>query len=122
MVTSSFEYHSPTSVAEAADLLARHGGGAKLLAGGHSLIPLMKTRLAEPEVLIDLGRIDSMSYIRESDGGLAIGAMTKYVELEGSDLRSYTRIIRSKSGGTVYSNSYFSSVKQSGSYLESCIW
>ena len=70
MVTSAFEYHAPTSVAEAADLLAKHGDSAKLLAGGHSLVPLMKTRLAQPEVLIDLGRIDTMAYISERDGGL----------------------------------------------------
>ena len=86
MTTSAFEYHAPGSVAEAAELLARHGESAKLLAGGHSLIPLMKLRLARPEVLIDLGKIESMAYIREQDGGLAIGAMTRYVELETSDL------------------------------------
>ena len=86
MTTSAFEYHAPTSVAEAADLLAKHGDSAKLLAGGHSLVPLMKTRLARPDVLIDLGKIDTMSYIRESDDGLAIGAMTTYHQLESSDL------------------------------------
>ena len=86
MTTSAFEYHAPTSVAEAADLLAKHGDSAKLLAGGHSLVPLMKTRLARPDVLIDLGKIDAMSYVRESDGGLAIGAMTTYYQLESSDL------------------------------------
>jgi carbon-monoxide dehydrogenase medium subunit len=101
MVTSSFDYHAPTSVAEAADLLAQHGDGAKLLAGGHSLIPLMKTRLAEPAVLIDLGRIESMSYIRESDGGLAIGAMTKYVELESSDLVKSKALALSEAAGMV---------------------
>nr|ABZ09424.1 putative FAD binding domain in molybdopterin dehydrogenase [uncultured marine microorganism HF4000_APKG8C21] len=86
MTTSTFEYYAPTSVAEAAELLARHGDKAKLLAGGHSLVPLMKVRLARPEVLISLGKIDSMAYIRESDGGLAIGAMTTYSQLESSDL------------------------------------
>ena len=101
MVTSSFDYHAPTSVAEAADLLARHGDGAKLLAGGHSLIPLMKTRLAQPEVLIDLGRIDAMSYIRESNGGLAIGAMTKYVELESSDLVKSRALALAEAAGMV---------------------
>ena len=86
MTSPAFEYHAPGSVAEAADLLARHGESAKLLAGGHSLIPIMKLRFARPEVLIDLGKIDSMAYIREKDGGLAIGAMTRYVELETSEL------------------------------------
>ena len=86
MTTSAFEYHAPASAAEAAELLAKHGEDAKLLAGGHSLVPLMKLRLARPQVLIDLGKIATMSYIREQDGGLAIGAMTRYVELETSDL------------------------------------
>ena len=86
MTTSAFEYHAPTSVAEAVQLLAQHGDSAKLLAGGHSLVPLMKLRLARPEVLIDLGKIESMAYIREQDGGLAIGAMTTQTQLETSDL------------------------------------
>ena len=86
MIPSAFEYHAPGSVAEAAQLLATHGDSAKVLAGGHSLIPLMRLRLAQPQVVVDLGKIDSMAYIREQDGGLAIGAMTKYVQLETSDL------------------------------------
>ena len=86
MVASSFDYHAPTSVAEALVLLDQHGEDAKLLAGGHSLIPLMKIRLAEPSVLIDLGKIDTLSYIREQDGGLAIGAMTTYSEIAASEL------------------------------------
>ena len=86
MIPSAFEYHAPTSVAEAAELLSKHGDAAKLLAGGHSLIPLMKLRLARPEVIIDLGKVDALSYIREHDGGLVIGAMTTYAELEASDL------------------------------------
>ena len=86
MTTGAFEYYAPTSAAEAAELLAKHGEDAKLLAGGHSLVPLMKLRLARPQALIDLGRIAAMSYIKEQDGGLAIGAMTRYVEIETSDL------------------------------------
>ena len=57
MVSSSFDYHAPTSVAEAASLLSQHGGNAKLLAGGHSLVPLMKMRLAQPQGVIHLGKI-----------------------------------------------------------------
>ena len=86
MIPTAFEYHAPSSVADAARLLAQHGSGAKLLAGGHSLIPLMKLRLAQPEVLIDLGKIGDMSYIRDNNGGLAIGAMTTYNDIEHSDL------------------------------------
>ena len=85
MISSAFAYHAPTSVAEAVDLLTEHGEDAKLLAGGHSLIPLMKLRLAEPGVLIDLGKVADMAYIREDGGGLAIGAMTTYAALESSD-------------------------------------
>ena len=73
MIPTAFEYHAPTSVADAASLLAQHGAGAKLLAGGHSLIPLMKLRLAQPEVLIDLGKISDMSYIRDDGGALIPG-------------------------------------------------
>ncbi|MCH8108513.1 MAG: xanthine dehydrogenase family protein subunit M [Chloroflexi bacterium] len=86
MVSSSFDYHAPTSVAEAVSLLSQHEGNAKLLAGGHSLVPLMKLRLAQPEVIIDLGKISSMAYIEEKDGNLAIGAMTTYAQIESSDL------------------------------------
>jgi len=86
MIPSTFEYFAPATVSEAAELLQRHGESAKLLAGGHSLVPLMKLRLARPQVLIDLGKIDSMAYIREKSGGLAIGAMTRYAEIEISDL------------------------------------
>ena len=86
MIPTAFEYHAPSSVADAASLLAQHGAGAKILAGGHSLIPLMKLRLAQPEVLIDLGKISDMSYIRDNNGGLAIGAMTTYNDIEHSDL------------------------------------
>ena len=86
MIPTAFEYHAPSSVADAASLLAQHGAGAKILAGGHSLIHLMKLRLAQPEVLIDLGKISDMSYIRDNNGGLAIGAMTTYNDIEHSDL------------------------------------
>ena len=66
MIPSAFEYHAPTSVSDAAGLLDKHKDNSpKLLAGGHSLIPLMKLRLAQPEVLIDLGKIEDLVYIRE---------------------------------------------------------
>lgn len=84
MIPGAFEYHAPTSVAEAVSLLDRHGEGAKILAGGHSLLPLMKLRLAQPEVLIDLARIGDLAYIRRNGGGLSIGAMTTYTEIESS--------------------------------------
>ena len=101
MVSSSFQYFAPTSVAEAAELLEQHGGDAKLLAGGHSLIPLMKLRLAEPQVVIDLGKIGDMAYIREEDGGLAIGAMTTYAQLEASDLVAARAPVLAEAAATV---------------------
>ena len=86
MVSSAFEYFAPTTLAEAQSLLTRHGDDAKIVAGGHSLIPMMKLRLAQPKYLIDLGRVSDLSYIREQDGGLAIGAMTTYYQIESSTL------------------------------------
>lgn len=85
MIPGSFDYHAPATVAEAVALLGRHPG-AKLLAGGHSLIPAMRFRLAQPETLIDLNRIPGLDYVREEDGRLAIGALTREVAIEDSDL------------------------------------
>lgn len=86
MIPSAFEYHSPSSVDEAIALLRQYGDDAKLLAGGHSLIPLMKLRLASPEHVIDLGRVGNLSYIREDAGSIAIGAMTPHAEVAASQL------------------------------------
>jgi len=85
MIPGSFDYHAPATVAEAVALLGRHPG-AKLLAGGHSLIPAMRFRLAQPETLIDLNRIPGLDYVREEDGRLAIGALTREVAIEDSAL------------------------------------
>ena len=86
MIASSFEYFAPTSVDEALALLSEHGDDAKILAGGHSLIPAMKLRLAEPAVLIDIQRVEGLKGISESDGTLVIGALTTHHELESSNL------------------------------------
>lgn len=86
MIPAAFDYLAPGSVDGATAALAEHGDEAKILAGGHSLLPLMKLRLAAPAILIDLGRIDALRYIRETDGVIAIGAMTPYVEIERSDV------------------------------------
>jgi carbon-monoxide dehydrogenase medium subunit len=101
MVASNFDYHAPASVGEALDLLVQHGDDAKLLAGGQSLIPLMKMRLSEPKVVIDLGSIAELSYIRERDGGLAIGATTTYSQLESSDLIRSQAPVLAEAAGTV---------------------
>lgn len=86
MITGQFDYHAAGSVEEAIALLTKFGEDAKLLAGGQSLIPAMRYRLASPEVLIDISRLDELRYIEERDGYLAIGAMTQEWELEASPL------------------------------------
>jgi carbon-monoxide dehydrogenase medium subunit len=86
MIPAAFEYAAPTSLQEAISLLQQHGDDAKILAGGHSLLPLMKLRLAAPALLVDLARIPDLNYIRDNGDHVAIGAMTPYVELEKSDL------------------------------------
>jgi len=83
--TTPFTYVRPSSVEEASRLLSRGGGSARLIAGGHSLIPLMKTRLVSPEVLIDLSAIDGLSGISSDANGLNIGAMTSYEAIESSE-------------------------------------
>ncbi|HZU66522.1 MAG TPA: xanthine dehydrogenase family protein subunit M [Ktedonobacteraceae bacterium] len=85
-VPAAFDYYPATSVDEAISLLQQHGEDAKLLAGGHSLLPMMKLRLAQPGVLIDIGRIQGLSYIREDNGVVAVGALTTYATLARSDV------------------------------------
>jgi carbon-monoxide dehydrogenase medium subunit len=79
-----FEYEAPTTVAEATDLLAEHGDEASVLAGGQSLIPLLALRLARPEVLIDINRVDELSGVSAADGHVTIGAMTREYVAEES--------------------------------------
>ena len=86
MIPPAFDYVRAASTDEALSLLAQHGDEAKLLAGGHSLIPLMKLRLAAPAVLIDVGRLSELSYVRESGDQVAIGALTRHRELETNAL------------------------------------
>ncbi len=86
MIPPSFEYYAPTTMEEAIRLLKRLGSEAKILSGGMSLIPLMRLRLAAPRYLIDLNRISGLAYIKEADGFLRIGALTREAELENSDL------------------------------------
>ena len=94
MIPASFDYYRPQTIDEAIQLLGQHGEDAKILAGGHSLIPMMKLRLAEPAVLIDIGRVSGLSHIRESNGQIAIGALSTYHSLESSDtLRSRAPVI-----------------------------
>jgi carbon-monoxide dehydrogenase medium subunit len=86
MIPREFEYHAPTSIPDALGLLAQFGDEAKLLAGGHSLLPMMKLRFAQPGHLVDLGRIRELKGIREEGGTLHIGAMTTENDLIWSKL------------------------------------
>ena len=86
MIPRQFEYHAPQSLPEAIALLQKYGDTAKLLAGGHSLIPMMKIRFAEPEHLVDLGKIAELRGIREEAKELRIGAMTTENDLIWSTL------------------------------------
>jgi aerobic carbon-monoxide dehydrogenase medium subunit len=86
VIPGSFEYVRPTSVEEAVAALVEHGDDAKILAGGHSLLPLMKLRLAMPAVLIDISRIPGLSYVRVDGDEVAIGAGTRHHELEQDEV------------------------------------
>lgn len=82
MIPAAFDYVRAESAEEAVALLTEHGDEAKLLAGGHSLLPLMKLRLASPSVLIDVGRLDDLRYVRDAGDHIAIGALTRHRDLE----------------------------------------
>src|SRR5438552_3686116 len=101
MIPASFEYFCPKTLSEAIALLQKHGSDAKILAGGQSLIPLMKLRMASPKLLVDLNRLSDLSYIRESDGFLTIGAMTRESEIDASDLIRRKYPILSDTAGVI---------------------
>ena len=79
-----FEYHAPESIEQAVELLTRYGGDAKVLAGGQSLMPMLNFRLARPAALVDINRIRTLAYVREDDGTVALGAMTRQRTIEFS--------------------------------------
>ncbi len=84
MIPAAFEYKRASSADEAISLIGQYGDEAKFLAGGHSLIPLMKLRLAQPTMLIDIGRIKDLSYIKDAGDHIAIGALTRHMDIETS--------------------------------------
>jgi len=81
-----FDYHAPTTIDQAVELLARYGGDAKVLAGGQSLMPMLNFRLSRPAALVDVNRIPALAYVREENGTLAFGAMTRQRTIEFSPL------------------------------------
>jgi carbon-monoxide dehydrogenase medium subunit len=85
VIPAAFDYVRAGSADEAVSLLAQHGDDAKLLAGGHSLLPLMKLRLATPGVLVDVGRVAELSYVRDAGDEIAVGALTRHRDVEVSD-------------------------------------
>mgnify|MGYP003329628516 FL=1 len=84
MIPAPFEYKRASSAEEAISLIGQYGDEAKFLAGGHSLIPLMKLRLAQPTVLVDIGRVKDLSYVKDSGDHVAIGALTRHMDVEKS--------------------------------------
>lgn len=86
MIPVAFEYVRAGSADEALAALAEHGDEAKLMAGGHSLLPMMKLRLAYPSVIVDIGRLSDLSYVNDAGDHLAIGALTRHRDVETSDL------------------------------------
>src|SRR5882724_9717959 len=86
MIPAAFDYHSPATLDEALALLTQHGDKAKILAGGQSLLPMLKLRLGQAGVLIDIGRVPGLDYIKEEAGTLKIGAATRESALERSEL------------------------------------
>ena len=85
MIPANFDYEAPRNLTDALTLLQSRED-AKILAGGHSLLPAMKLRLAQPTLLVDIGRIKDLSYIREAGDRIAIGAMATHADIAGSQL------------------------------------
>jgi carbon-monoxide dehydrogenase medium subunit len=101
MIPASFEYERAESVDHALEMLGQNGDDAKLLAGGHSLLPLMKLRLAQPGMLIDIGRLSDLSYVREDGDRIAIGALTCHEDVSRSDVLTSNCPIVSHAAGEV---------------------
>jgi carbon-monoxide dehydrogenase medium subunit len=99
MIPAKFAYARADTVDEAVELLGEHGDEAKLLAGGHSLLPLMKLRLATPSVIVDVGNLRDLAYIRDAGDQIAIGGLTRHHELEHSDvLAQHVPLLREAAG------------------------
>ena len=99
MIPTAFEYKRASSADEAISLISQYGDEAKFLAGGHSLIPLMKLRLAQPTMLVDIGRVKDLSYIKDAGDHIAIGALTRHMDVEKSPvLRQHVPLLAHAAG------------------------
>jgi carbon-monoxide dehydrogenase medium subunit len=101
VIPAAFDYVRVSSAEEAIGALGEHGEDAKLLAGGHSLLPLMKLRLATPSVLVDVGRLRDLAYVRDAGDHVAVGALTRHRDLETSDLLAAEAPILAHAAGQV---------------------
>lgn len=86
MIPAAFDYVRAESAEHAISLIGQHGEDAKFIAGGHSLLPMMKLRMAQPSVLVDIGRLADLSYIRDAGDHIAIGALTRHMDVEKSSV------------------------------------
>ena len=94
MYPAAFDYHAPSTLAEALSLLKQHGDDAKVMAGGQSLIPLLKLRFARPELVVDIGRLPAMAGVGRENGHVAIGALVRHVDVERSkDLQAWLPVM-----------------------------
>jgi carbon-monoxide dehydrogenase medium subunit len=100
VIPAPFDYEAAESVDHAIELLGS-GPDAKLLAGGHSLLPLMRLRLARPELLVDIGRLSDLSYVREDGDAIAIGALTRYHDLDTDELLRAECPVLAAAAGTI---------------------
>jgi carbon-monoxide dehydrogenase medium subunit len=116
MIPARFEYTAPTSVEEALSVLAEHGDDAKIMAGGQSLLPVLRMRLNAPEMVIDLGRIESLRGVREDGDALVIGAMTTHSEMVTDDLVRQHALLLAKAAAEVADNQ----IRHRGTFAGSC--
>jgi aerobic carbon-monoxide dehydrogenase medium subunit len=116
MIPAAFDYLAPTSVEDALSALSEHGDDAKIMAGGQSLLPVLRMRLNAPEVVIDLGRIESLRGIREDGDALVIGALTTHSEMVTNDLVHQHALLLSKAAAEVADNQ----IRHRGTFGGSC--
>ena len=116
MIPAQFDYLAPTSVEDALQALSEHGDDAKIMAGGQSLLPVLRMRLNAPEIVIDLGRIDSLRGVRDDGDALVVGALTTHSEMVTNDLVRQHALLLSKAAAEVADNQ----IRHRGTFGGSC--